>query len=206
MTFEPCKQPAPTDLALTNPKDTLGMHQTLLDAQHRYWSNKEVTSGQAVDLARHTLAHTMHQEIWNITRTHIAHTLGARLTPTIIEQTRRRGLRAIAVSVFLRRLIKPDEILDDGLAQHRANLIVDMFKDDADMPLDARIHALPQDGDKLLPVSTAEDQWYRKGNLYVRRTILAEPTDAMQLWAHEHNMSVPFNELISLLPYIASKH
>jgi hypothetical protein len=206
MAFEICEAPQPKDLAISNPADDLNVHLAALEAQHRYWSRREIEATDDVELGKHALAHGLHDEIRAITTGHIARLFGAGSSEHIRERDRRRALGTLATSLLMRIILRHDPTLHDAVGLGYSTMVLDFMPDDNDMPLDHRLHMVRAAADQLLSAEgSPTDQWYRQGRLYVRRTFPAQPSDPIIGFLQQRKVTADFDTMATLFPYVASR-
>lgn len=208
MTFKRCEVP-PTDnqLAMHNPGLGLNGYDTSLRLQHKYWAESE--GSVAPDSIEGQLARAMHHEFATVSASE--HPLIRAITgPRHVEQTRRRGLGALAATLIMRQVItmknKEAEVFEDAFKEGMATILVDIMSDNAGIPLEPRIHMEHDLADRLLGASPATEQshWYREGDLYVRRSQPADISTPLSARIQAAGITVDHENMTTLAPYMAA--
>jgi hypothetical protein len=210
MAFKKCETPpAATDLAISKPNNALA-HLPAIDAQHRYWARRQFNAVQNVDLTTHALAIALHREFSDFNESVLLQAAGVQ-DPWYIERDRRRVLGTLALSRLFRLMLQAPTTSGkvptplDAKAYKFSNFLGDMMTGEDGMPLDHRLHMMKEHVDGVLPPEEGVDeQWYQQGGLYVRRTTKADPSDPIIPWLQKHEIEVPFDQMTTLYPAVAS--
>ena len=215
MAFNVCERPAKSALAIKNPRGGLHGHDEHIRESAQYWSDVLRTAEADIDIARYSLADTLHSEFTNMGwllagSVLLVDAYSLRYIEANAERDRKRLLGSLALSDLSRALFGENrngvvKELRDGVGSGTADLIFDASGVNGH-PLPPRIHIPGEDAVALLGEG-APDTWYVDDTtgLYVRRSAFDLSKTAAHTLEVDGISLVGQTPMVSLFPYVPSK-
>jgi len=207
MTLQRLEQPPqPHNLAINNPADQIPEHAPVIEDELLFWARQEEQAFSNADLGGDTFAGTVIDGLLRAARGTIDVAIGKPLADGEAQQIRKQALGALAFARLARQIIEVDQnntfedVQDTGRV---ANMVLDVYDEVDGQALPPRIHLEPQEWPALLE---ADQKWFYQDGLYVQRVDPAQPSARLLHGLQLHSISVPFDNMTTLFPYVASKH
>lgn len=199
--LEICPTP-PTDaqLALNNPDDKAQEFAPTLNLQLRYWQREQFKAEQSDDEGHQSIAESLATRLTDASC--ICQDLRDQYFPPISASLAKEYiLSTLAVALLTRYVIRLGTgVINQAQADSTTTPILDM-KIKNGIPLPPRWHMTEASADELLPPAAARNQWYRRGNLYIRRRKPAQPSPPLIQLGYK----IDYSSMVSLYPYMASR-
>lgn len=212
-TFNRCPRPSRDKLAINVPRKGYHGYEKLIPGEIAFWREEAKRTDKVSDLLLSTQATELSDQLMK--RTMIVHNNPERLRRYTLGLLAQSLLSRVVYSEERMQEMHIPEELEFADADQEYQLLVSEqgFFSAQDNPLDPAHHADAIIADEILPPHTPRDGtkrdtvWYRDGDLYVRRTIPAQPSVQFQRAAVAQNPNVTFDftQLQTLTPYLRSK-
>ncbi len=184
----------PGYLRISDPSHTLRMQTDTIVEHQKYWAEAYDTSVSEIDLGKHDI-NAIFLEIFN-------ELPSLRPKPESREKIRQYVCGLLATSGLARRLLAhPDFKVKDPHVDNAADKKApDVLFDTHDVV--TFFHMTPEVCTLILPESENTDQWYKDGDLFVRRAMPAEFSPLQQQQLKDLHKRANPADMVTLYPYL----
>ncbi len=197
MSFELCNPPG--YLRISDPSRTLESQIDNFTEHLAYWITAYQRSVSEVDLGLHVINNTFFDK-FNEALAFETEQFGPDPV-TALEAIRQRTVDLLAISGLARKIVAHPEISPKDARTHQKGpqILIDTYG------IPSRFHMVHEACDLILPQSSNTTQWYRDGDLFVKRTTPAEFSMDQDFALSYVGMQADPTTMATLYPYLGNE-